>query len=89
LNKQDYVALMKEIAAKFGYVEGSVKGTLEERKNFRQNHWFIIEVWEGMYRTMILIFLKTKQYDVDVTSLDEVEEEFSKLETFQGKCHKL
>lgn len=75
---------LEELAAKFGYQEGSIKGTLEENKSFRRNHWFLIESWEGMFGAMILIFLKEKGWDVGGASLEDVVKRFNQQEPFTG-----
>ncbi|GAQ93396.1 hypothetical protein KFL_014970010, partial [Klebsormidium nitens] len=72
IKKIFFHAGLEEMATKFGYVEGSVKGTLEESSNFRRNNWFIVESWEGGQRTLFLVFLKEKNYDIDSPTLDEI-----------------
>jgi hypothetical protein len=84
LKKMFLHAGLEELAVKFGYVEGSVKGTLEENKFFWRNRWFIFETWEGMFRAMLFHFLKEKGYDVDQTSLKEKVWEFERRERFTG-----
>jgi hypothetical protein len=84
LKKMFLHAGLEELAVQFGYVEGSVKRTLEEKKNFRRNHWFIFETWEGMFRVMLTIFLEKKGYNIDQTTVEEKVWDFKRQEPFTG-----
>lgn len=57
---------------------------MKNNNNFRRNHWFPLETWEGMFRAFLLIFLKEKGYDVDDKSLEQVVKEFNRCQPFQG-----
>jgi hypothetical protein len=72
------------LATNFGYTEVSAKANLADSKNFRRNHWFIIECWEAMLQAMILDFLKEKGYDIDGSSLEDVVRAFDNQQPFKG-----
>jgi hypothetical protein len=55
-----------------GYPYGTVRALVESR-NFKWNHLFLIEVWEGMYIAFIEMFLKAKGLHWEATAMEEVE----------------
>lgn len=65
LMKLCFDAGLKHLAKAAGYPVASIQACGQ----FKRTHNFLLEVWEAMYRAMILIFIKVKQGESHTTSL--------------------
>jgi hypothetical protein len=59
-------------------------GALVESKNFEQNHLFLIEAWEAMYRACIETLLMEKGLHSEATMVVEVKNRMGNMGKYVG-----
>lgn len=76
-----YLAGLKDLAEAAGY-RGETLSSLPKCSNFKRTHWFILQVWEGLYRHMFSCFF-SKHSDIQEDILSPVKQ---KLEECNQEC---